>query len=151
MIDTRPLRLRELRSERASHGELRSALTLRYGRDLGHLRFRLIEVPLAVLRDYRLDDFDAHFESLIESDREYDAIMLRCGEEPDWPWEDAEERYLIARAYRDAYRARLRVLPIVADFESMAEFKVVDVIDGHHRVLAAHEAGAAVIRAYEVF
>ncbi len=41
-----------------------------------------IAVPLSFLEDYRLEDFEEHFNGLIEADREYDAIMLRCGEEP---------------------------------------------------------------------
>lgn len=122
----------------------------RYGLDHEALRFRLLEIPLTVLAEHQLVDFDAHFESLIESDREYDAIMLRCGEEPDWPWQDGEERRVIAREYLTAFRAGVWVRPIVVDFFSMAEFDVIDLIDGHHRTQAAHEAGVAAIQAYEV-
>lgn len=75
---------------------------------------------------------------------------LHVSEAPDWPWEDAEERYVIARAYRDAFRAQRPLTPIVVDLESMAGFGIVDVIDGHHRTLAAHDAGMQAIRAYEV-
>jgi hypothetical protein len=107
-------------------------------------------VPLAVLAEFKLDDFDEHFEGLIESDREYDAIMLRCSEEPEWAWEDGEERRAIACEYLAAFRAGVPVRPIVVDFASMAAFGVVALIDGHHRTAAAHEAGERTIRAYEV-
>lgn len=125
-------------------------MAVHYGPDLDQLRFRLIAVPLRILEEYRLDDFEEHFEGLIETDREYDAIMLRCGEEPDWPWEDAEDRYLIARDYLDAFRAGRSVRPVMLDFVSMAEFDTVHIVDGHHRTQAAHEAGVADIPAYEV-
>lgn len=121
-----------------------------YGPDPDQLRFRLIAVPLRILDEYRLDDFEEHFEGLIESDREYDAIMLRCGEEPDWPWEDAEDRYLIARGYVELFRTGGSVRPVIVDFFSMAELATVYVVDGHHRTQAAHEAGVADILAYEV-
>jgi hypothetical protein len=142
-------RLSELPPDFAGDGQLRINLTARYA-DLEALRFRLLEVPLTVLAEFKLDDFDEHFEGLIESDREYDAIMLRCGEEPDWPWEDGEDRYATTREYVVAFRAGVLVQPIVVDFASMAAFGVVDLIDGHHRTAAAHEAGARTIRAYEV-
>jgi len=121
-----------------------------YGPDLHHLRFRLLTVPLSMLGEYRLDDFDEHFESLVESDREYDSIMLLCGEEPDWPWEDAEDRRLIARGYVEAFRSGRDVRPVIIDFVSMADTGTIYVVDGHHRTQAAHEAGVAEILAYEV-
>ena len=110
--------------------ELASSLAAHYGPDLDQLRFRLIAVPLRILEEYRLDDFDEHFEGLIETDREYDAIMLRCGEEPDWPWEDAEDRHLIARRYVEAFRTGRSVRPVILDFVSMAELDTVYVVDG---------------------
>lgn len=76
--------------------------------------------------------------------------MLRCGEEPDWPWEDAEDRYLIARGYLDAFRTGRSVRPVMLDFVSLAELGTVHIVDGHHRTQAAHEAGMAEILAYEV-
>ncbi len=130
--------------------ELASSLAAHYGPDLDQLRFRLMAVPLTILEEYRLDDFEEHFEGLIEMDREYDAIMLRCGEEPDWLWEDAEDRYLIARRYVEAFRTGRRVRPVMLDFVSMAEFDTVHIVDGHHRTQAAHEAGVAEILALEV-
>ncbi len=123
---------------------------MHYGPDLHHLRFRLLTVPLSMLGEYRLDDFDEHFESLVESDREYDSIMLLCGEEPDWPWEDAEDRRLIARGYVEAFRSGRDVRPVIIDFVSMADTGTIYVVDGHHRTQAAHEAGVAEILAYEV-
>jgi hypothetical protein len=142
-------RLSELASDFAGDGQLRIHLTARYA-DLEALRFRLLEVPLTVLADFKLDDFEDHFESLIESDREYDAVMLRCSEEPEWPWEDGEDRRAIAREYVAAFRAGAPVRPVLVDFEAMAQFGAVDLIDGHHRTQAAHEAGIRTMRAYEV-
>jgi hypothetical protein len=149
-VEARTRRLSELPPEVADDAQLRANLAARYGTDLEALHFQLIEVPLTVLTEFRLDDFDEHFESLIESDREYDAIMLRCGEEPEWAWEDGEERRAIACEYLTAFRAGVPVRPIVVDFASMAAFGVVALIDGHHRTAAAHEAGARTIMAHEI-
>lgn len=125
-------------------------MAVHYGPEVDQLRFRLIAVPLRILEEYRLDDFDEHFEGLIERDCEYDAIMLRCGEEPEWPWEDAEDRYLIFRRYVEAFRTGRSVRPVMLDFVSMAELDTVYVVDGRHRTQAAHEAGVAEILAFEV-
>lgn len=126
-----------------------SSLAAHHRADLGQLRFRLIAVPLKVLDAYRLDDFAEHFEDLIESDREYDAIMLRCSEEPEWSWENAEDRYLIARTYVEVFRTGRSVGPIMVDF-SISGLTTVHIVDGHHRTQAAHEARMAEIAAYEV-
>lgn len=134
----------------ASDEEVRSSLAAYYGPRVDDLRFRLLAVPLQLLQDYRLDDFDEYFEDLIENDREYDAIMLRCGEEPDWAREDAEGRYLIARDYLDAFRTGRSVRPVMLDFVSMGEVGTIHIVDGHHRTQAAHEAGLTEIAAYEV-
>ncbi len=147
-MDPRLLALAELPHDFLDDAELLRNLVVRYGPDLKHLRFRLIAVPLSVLEDYRLEDFDEHFNGLIEADREYDAIMLRCGEEPGWPWEDAEDRFLIARGYVKAFETGRSVRPVMLDFSSMADLTIVDVIDGHHRIQAAHEAGVTELLAY---
>lgn len=144
------LDLSELRHGIPDDAELLLNLAVRYGPDLVGLRFRLIGVPLRILEDYRLDDFDEHFEGLVEADREYDAIMLRCGEEPDWAWEDAEDRLLIAQGYVEAFNAGQGVRPVILDFSSLADLAIVDIIDGYHRIQAAHEAGVAEILAHEL-
>jgi hypothetical protein len=97
-----------------------------------------------------LDDFDEEYEGLVARDHEYDAIMLLCGEEPDWPWEDAEDRYVIARRYVDAFSQGEDVRPIVVDLGTMADPDRIYIVDGHHRTQAAHEAGVAEIVACEV-
>ncbi len=127
-----------------------SALALHYGSAFEHLRFRLLDVPLSILGRYRLEDFDEHFEDLIECDREYDAIMLLCGEEPDWPWEDAEDRYLTAQGYVEAFQTGRCVRPVMLDFDCATKIGTAHVVDGHHRTHAAHEAGVAEILAYDV-
>lgn len=150
MVDPCLLARSELRHGLADDAELESSLLAHYGPALDRLRFRLIAVPLIVLEDYRLDDFEEHFESLVESDGEYDSIMLLCGEAPDWPWEDAEDRRLIARGYVEEFRSGRDVRPVIIDFVSMADTGTIYVVDGHHRTQAAHEAGVDEILAYEV-
>ena len=150
VLKGRPLALGELPRGFGEDAELVENLRRHYGPDLDEVRFRLIAVPLTLLESYRLDDFDQEFEGLIERDREYDAIMLLCGEEPDWPWEDAEDRYLIARRYVDAFSRGEDVRPIVVDLGTMADPDRIHVVDGHHRAQAAHEAGVAEILAYAV-
>ncbi|MBA3375040.1 MAG: hypothetical protein H0U00_04380 [Actinobacteria bacterium] len=146
------LTLSELPRAVRADRELRSGLLARYGSCLGRLRFRRLQVPLARLASQRLDDFHGHFEDLIEGDREYDRTVRLCGEEPAAPWEDGENRYLIACEYLAAFRSgeEDRVPPIVVDLARFAELHVVDLIDGHHRVQAAHESGRTEIAAYEV-
>ncbi len=66
----------------------------------------------------------------------------------DWPWEEADDRFLIARGYVEAFETGRSVLPVMLDFSSLADLGIVEVIDGHHRIQAAHEAGVADILAY---
>jgi hypothetical protein len=149
-VDGRLIALPELQHRLGEDPQLASVLRLHYGPNVAHLRFRLIGVPLTLLEDYRLDDFDEHFECLIERDHEYDATMLLCGEAPEWPWEDAEDRYLIARGYVDAFRTGKDIRPVVVDRFSMADLAPIYMVDGHHRTHAAHEAGVAELLAYEI-
>ena len=150
VLEGQLLALGELPRGLGEDAELAEVLRRHYGPDLDELRFRLIAVPLTLLESYRLDHFDEEYEGLMERDREYDAIMLLCGEEPDWPWEDAEDRYLIARHYVDAFSRGEDVRPIVVDLGTMADRDRIYIVDGHHRTQAAHEAGVAEILAYEV-
>ncbi|MGH2946497.1 MAG: hypothetical protein ACRDPC_09620 [Solirubrobacteraceae bacterium] len=123
----------------------------RYGLGVAELQLRLIEIPLRELDAFAVEDLPEFFEALIEEDRSYERAML-LHSEPVEAWNDAEERLFIVRDYIAQFRdhGAERVAPVLVDARRLGDLAMIDLIDGHHRVIAAHEAGVGSIRAWEV-
>jgi len=132
-------------------GSAFEAIRDRYGSGLLALQVRLIEIPLRELSDFHVEDVTAFFDALIEEDQSFERAML-IHSEPTGEWHDAEERLLIVQEYVSRFREHgaAGIEPVLVDARRFCDLGLLDLIDGHHRVIAAHVASVPAIRAWEL-
>lgn len=149
VIEARPLSLAELPEALRDDPDLNDNLELRFGRiAIEELRFRLVEIPLTTFEDYRLEaPMEEFYAELIASDEEWSAMVAE-DEVPRFEFHDALRRREITRGYARQFGGGRDVMPIVVDFWGLDSRP--DVLDGHHRLAGAFEAGVASIRGFEL-